>query len=101
MLEDDDAASHHRRPRAVPMTTERLIWASARPYEGPRWRVAVLRADGSRAHRAADAAIDQLREAGCMAIDHDPARIDPFLDVETQWAAAVATVIRPPSSARP
>lgn len=71
------------------MTSDRLSPATARPYEGPHWRVAVLRADGSRARHTTDAVIDQLRDAGCMAVEHDPARIDPFVDVETQWAPAV------------
>lgn len=71
------------------MTSDRLSPVTARPYDGPRWRVAVLRADGSRGRHTADAVIEQLRDAGCMAVEHDPARIDPFVDVETQWAPAV------------
>lgn len=73
----------------MPAPADRWSGAAPRAYDGPRWRVAVLRADGSRARRAADEVIDQLRAAGCMAVEHDPARIDPFLDVDAQWGAAV------------
>lgn len=70
------------------MTIDHPVLPGPHRDDGPRWRVAVLHADGTRARRTTDAVVVQLRAAGYMAVEHDPASIDPFLDIDTQWAAA-------------
>ena len=72
------------------MSTDALLGPLRHPTAGPRWRVAVVRRDTPRHRPLADEIVNQLRAAGCMAVEIDTTGHDPFVDIESQWSSAVA-----------
>ena len=59
------------------------------PMSGPRWRVAVVRADSARTRPLVAETTSQLRATGCMAVEIDATAVDPFVDIDSQWSPAV------------